>query len=100
MSMGGTSGRLLDIAGLGARAQSVEGCGPGGFVDIAGISGQGGAKQVHRMVSTPYDLRRSRVRDILFVAFVAFCSRIRTLTEGNEGNEVGNRTVDRETRVN
>ena len=47
-----------------------------------------------------------RVRDIFFVAFVAFCSRIRTLTEGNEGNEVGMRVrktacfpLDRETRV-
>ena len=40
------------------------------------------------MVLTLHDLRSSPDRDIPFVAFVAFCSRIRTLTEGNEGNEV------------
>jgi hypothetical protein len=47
------------------------------------------SKQVRRIVVALHDLRSSRVRDILFVTFVASCSRIRTLTQGNEGNEVG-----------
>jgi hypothetical protein len=53
----------------------------GNDLDVLGVAAP---PQVRRRVLTLNDLWSSRVRDILFVAFVTSCARIPTLTGGDE----------------